>query len=440
MLRLLFITVFVLLSSVSFSRKDIDSTQIKAQCAEIAENWLDHYLVLIRNTPGYSPPVAARTLAYISTGMYESMLGLMPENRSMSSQLEGLEFTIPVEDYEPIDHRIVLNRLNYELALYFFENMPPKEREQLDEWRDSIASTFGHVKGKRRKKSESMAIYIAGEIINWSKKDGGDQGWNKNFPSTYVPPVCDSCWKKTSPGYTPAMLPYWGNNVHLVESNQQVCNDIPYIPFSTDSTSAFYVENKIIQNLYKVLTHEQEVIAEYWDDSPGVSGTPVGHMFAIALQLCEANKLSFSDEFEMFMLLGLSINEAVIESWKLKYHFNLIRPITYIQRYIQADFHTAIATPPFPEFPSGHSFQAGSASIVLKQYFSDTVSVTDRSNNYRTDIDGSTRTFNSISQMAEEMSISRLYGGIHYTHTLDVSLEYGRRIAGNTLNHIVLKK
>ena len=142
---------------------------------------------------------------------------------------------------------------------------------------------------------------------------------------------------------------------------------------------------------------------------------------------------------ELYTKLGIALNDVVIEAWRLKYKYNLIRPITYIQRYIRKDFNTAIVTPPFPEFPSGHSFQSVAGSEVLKDIFGNNLAFCDSTNVTRNDIDGSPRRYANFTEMSEEMSISRFYGGIHYKHTLDVSLAYGRKIGVNTLNSISLR-
>ena len=135
-------------------------------------------------------------------------------------------------------------------------------------------------------------------------------------------------------------------------------------------------------------------------------------------------------------MLGISLNDAVIETWKLKYQFNLIRPLTYIQKYISTKFTTTLITPPFPEFPSGHSFQAGTALEILKFSFSDSLSFVDSTNAKRTDINGKARAYHSFTEMAEEMSMSRYYGGIHFLKTLQISLKYGQKIGLNTINQI----
>ncbi|MDB3907860.1 phosphatidic acid phosphatase, partial [Crocinitomicaceae bacterium] len=65
---------------------------------------------------------------------------------------------------------------------------------------------------------------------------------------------------------------------------------------------------------------------------------------------------------------------------------------------------------------------------VMKSIFGDVLTFTDSTNFSRTDIDGTPRTYDSFTEMSEEISISRFYGGIHFLRTLNESLTYGRKI------------
>jgi hypothetical protein len=266
--------------------------------------------------------------------------------------------------------------------------------------------------------------------------DGGHLSYSKNFPSSYAPPQCLGCWVRTYPGYKPALLPYWGKNKLLLSTNGQQCDTISFIPYSTNGNSSFCSEAKEISDLYLNLTNEHETIAEYWDDGPGISGTPPGHLFQLALDLSESKKIDLRNFVELFASLGIALNDAFIETWRLKYEYNIIRPISYIQEYIRKDFNTLLETPSFPEFPSGHSFQAGAGTEILIHYFSDQQEIVDSTNVLRKDINGSARTFTNFSTLAEEMSISRFYGGIHYKKTLEISLNYGQLIGRNSIKNL----
>lgn len=431
--RLIAIFIFLFTFPI-YGQKNISDTIV---CKQLNEAWLEHTLDLTKNCVGFSAPVAARALSYYSLGMYEVSTEYYKDKLSMSSQIP--DFSREKWNKDDINIKLLALEVNYSLTIFLYANMPPENLKKTDALYQLWKSKIGRVKKKIRLNTLELAEQISNAIISYSKTDGGFEGYKRNFPQEFKIVQCDSCWVKTPAAFQSALLPYWGSNRHHIESNSQVCNDIPYLYFSSDTNSAFYQENKRISDMYQDLQHEQEVIAEYWDDSPGVSGSPVGHFFNIGKDLSKDVNQPWSNACEMYLLMGFAINDAVIESWTLKYFYNLIRPITYIQRYIDPTFNPAINTPPFPEFPSGHSFQSGAGSEILKAYFSDTLAFTDYTNELRKDIDGTPRHYANFTEMSEEMSLSRYYGGIHYDNTLRVSLQYGRKIGQNTLKSIRFK-
>ena len=103
--------------------------------------------------------------------------------------------------------------------------------------------------------------------------------------------------------------------------------------------------------------------------------------------------------------------------------YNLLRPVTYIQAFIDADWLPILVTPPFPEYTSGHSVQSGAAAQVLTDLFGRRFAFVDRTHEDR---GLPARSFVSFFQAAREAAISRLYGGIHYRPAIVRGLEQGR--------------
>jgi hypothetical protein len=408
-------------------------------CLEIHQEWLKHSLQITKNAVGFSAPVAARAFAYLSVGIYESSLDIMPENLSLSGKIQGYERKIFKVGNEKLIAEIICNEVDYQLIKYLYRNMPAEYQQRTDKLRDVFFKKYSKNKSFRTaKKSVLFGQQLAEEILQWSKNDGADEGFNRNFPVNYQKPVTDSTWVQTFPGYFKALQPYWGQNRLFIPSNQMVSDDISYFGYSTDTNSVLYKDAFEIFNFQT--TKETELIAEYWDDSPGYSGTPPGHLLSLAIQLSEERKMDLSTALSLYLMLTVSMNDAFIECWKLKYRYNLLRPVTYIERHIGKGFNPIIPTPPFPEFPSGHSCQSGAGAEVFIHFFGDDFPFTDRSNLDRRDIDGSPRSFKSFSAMSEEISISRFYGGIHYKTTLENSLVFGKKIGKNLISNLKLTR
>ena len=104
--------------------------------------------------------------------------------------------------------------------------------------------------------------------------------------------------------------------------------------------------------------------------------------------------------------------DAFIAAWHTKYALNLQRPVTYVQLVMDSNWvPTLMHTPPFPEYPSGHSVQSSAAQAVLAQSFGADTPFTDNTHNDR---GWGPRTFKNFKSAADEAALSRLYAGIHY--------------------------
>ena len=134
---------------------------------------------------------------------------------------------------------------------------------------------------------------------------------------------------------------------------------------------------------------------------------------------------------EVMARLGIGLADSFIGCWAAKYKYDLVRPVTYINRLIDAKWDPILITPPFPEYPSGHSTQSGAAAAVLTGFFGDDFAFDDS-----THVDDGIpmRSFPSFWAAAQEAAISRLYGGIHFRAAIDFGVEQGRCIGTHTVN------
>jgi membrane-associated phospholipid phosphatase len=102
--------------------------------------------------------------------------------------------------------------------------------------------------------------------------------------------------------------------------------------------------------------------------------------------------------------------DAFIASWGYKYRFNSVRPRPYIRTVLDSTWEPLVPTPPFPEYPSGHSTQSAAAASVLTAVlgsvaFDDSSALT---------IGHDVRRFSSFIAAADEAGMSRVYAGIHF--------------------------
>jgi hypothetical protein len=254
--------------------------------------------------------------------------------------------------------------------------------------------------------------------------DGGHEGHLQNFPP-YDAPGGPAYWVPTPPAFLPALQPYWGTNRCFVLPAGDACPPGDHPPFSDDPSSAFFAEAIEVLEAVRDLTPEQETIARFWSDDPGTTSTPPGHSISIATQVLRREDASLATAAETYARVGMAVCDAFIACWNAKYAYNLLRPVTYLQRLLDPGWSPILVTPPFPEYPSGHSVQSGAAFQVLTDLFGDGYAFVDHTHDAR---GFAPRSFGSFFEAAEEAAISRLYGGIHFRSAVEKGITQGRCI------------
>ena len=126
-----------------------------------------------------------------------------------------------------------------------------------------------------------------------------------------------------------------------------------------------------------------------------------------------------------YALTAVALFEGFLSCWDVKYKWSYVRPVTVISEFIEKTWSPLLQTPPFPEYTSGHSTITASAATVLTKLYGDNFSYNDTSDLRYI---GMQRKFNSFLQAADECSISRLYGGIHYRLSVDTGAVCGRKV------------
>jgi hypothetical protein len=388
--------------------------------AEVPAAWFDLALELVRSTPGFSPPVASRAFGYTGVALSEAIAPGLPGGTSVAGRLRGL--TRVGRPADPAYHwPTVANSALASVLRALFPTARAPNVDAIDalERRYSTAARALLPPGVHRR-SVQRGSDAALRIFEWSKSDGGHEGFLHNFPA-YSPPSGRGLWEPTPPGYLPALQPYWGSNRPFVLASGEPCWPGPPLPYSEETGSSFHTE---CVECYVVTTHltpEQEAIARFWSDDPGTTATPPGHWLSILTQILRRLDLPLDRAADAYARLGIAVADAFIACWNAKYRYNLLRPVTYIRRTIDPAWTPLLVTPPFPEFTSGHSVQSAAAAQVLTDLLGP-LTFTDRTHESR---GLPARSFGSLMEAAHEATISRLYGGIHFRAAIERGMEQG---------------
>ena len=151
---------------------------------------------------------------------------------------------------------------------------------------------------------------------------------------------------------------------------------------------------------------------------------------------CKKNDLSFEETLYASTKTSIAIFDGFISCWDEKYRSNLVRPETVINNHVDDSWEPILQTPPFPEYPSGHSVVSGAAATVLTSIFGDNFSFDDDTElQYGLPV----RSFDSFHEAAEEAAISRLYGGIHYMTACVNGLEQGKKVGNLVAENLKMR-
>jgi hypothetical protein len=394
--------------------------------AQVPTAWFDLALRLVRTTAGFTPPVASRAFAYAGITLYEAIVPGMPGHRSLEGQLPGLPGLPPRARRADLHWPAVANAALGAILRHLFPTASAEDLAAVDALDASFGDRFRRrVARSVLRHSEQWGGAVADLVFDWSKDDGGHEGYLRNLPVEYVPPMGSGLWRPTPPAFLRALQPFWGANRTFAVANGSACPAGGPTSYSEDPSSAFWAEAFEVYETVNNLTDEQRAIALFWADDPGVSATPPGHSVSIATQVLRAMDARLDTSAETYAKVGMAVADAFITCWHAKYRYNLLRPVTYIQAFIDADWLPILVTPPFPEHTSGHSVQSGAAAQVLTDLFGDDFAFVDRTHEDR---GLPARSFVSFFEAAGEAAISRLYGGIHFRPAIVSGFHQGRCI------------
>ncbi|THV24168.1 vanadium-dependent haloperoxidase [Peteryoungia ipomoeae] len=400
----------------------------------VLRDWYRLVIELTRHTPTYSPPVASRAFAYLGITAFEALASGDRSLTTLAGQVNDLEPVPPRVAGETYDEAVVMQAALSSAAAKLFGNTGPTGQRALKRMTEKLkAQVSEDTSAEVVARSEAYGRDVAAHILAWAARDGGDQIENMGFPIEYALHEGPAHWVPTSlinQQQTP-LLPKWGENRPFVLNSGAECG-LPSPPaYSEEKNSQFYKEAYEVYDAVKNLTPEHRAIARFWSDDPMLSPTPPGHWIVIALEQLERQNASAVDHADLLARLGITLADAFIGCWNQKFAYDLVRPVTYVRRVIDPKWEPLLITPPFPEYPSGHSTQSGAAATVLTAFFGENYAFTDATHE-KDKLPN--RSFDSFWAAAEEAGISRLYGGIHFRAAIDRGLDQGRCIGERTVS------
>ena len=360
--------------------------------------------------PFSNPPYAARAYAYLSTAQYDALVAsshykaLYKRPRPNVNDATVVQKIPATTDYAyPCDETVAAGASAAILTLMF-----PGEQDfiqqKLTECKNARIMAGTNVRsdveaGAALGKSVASKFIARARTDRASKAVGTPADWAKlesNCAATGETP-----WMSQESPKRPPMLPFFGKTIGFLMDTTEVIQNRPSPPPSTNS-EAFKKELEEVLYYSEHPTRERTRITHFWGDGVATY-TPPGHWNAIACEDFVNLRISEVRWARNLALLNMALFDAAICCWDAKYAYFNPRP-----SQMNPKIKTLTGLPNFPAFSSGHSTFSGAAEIILGHL------VPSRAANY--------------SSMAEEASLSRLYGAIHYRSDIEVGKKNGQAI------------
>jgi hypothetical protein len=436
------LVIALLLLPTGCDEDEKSENQTQFYPSDVVKSWLDVQVSMLfaqtGNPFGFNP---SRYMAYCGVALYESVVPGMPAYQTLYGQLTDMPAMPAIEPGQHYHWPASANAALAAMTQNFFSTttayngqaVSDLETQLNDEYRAEVGDAIFE-------RSVEFGKEVANRIFEWSKAD------NKAWPTSFTTPTVDGVWKSET-GVAP-VNPYWGYNRLMVASSLN--NTVsPPLSYSTDPSSAYYAAMKEVYDVSQNLTQEQKLIAKYFNDSN--PGYPAGaHYISTLKQVIEQFNPALDKAALTYAKTGITLFDASTGSFKAKYEHWKERPFSFIRSVIVPNATPAwksyLPTPGFPDFPSNHAVFSSSVGYALSTLYGNQAPFIDASyEGVMADLGNGpenlgSREYFSFDEMMQEISMSRLYGGIHYRYSCEEGMKQGKKIAQNIDNTLKFLK
>ena len=398
--------------------------------SEVIDKWLTMQIRLMKNATGIPNVLFCRYYAYTGLTAYEAIAPGTWLGEGINSKLNGLT-NLPLANgfklyYWPASVNAALAAVNRSI----FVNASMADKAAIDSLENALNTDYSaEAHGDVLTRSNEFGKSAAAAVFNWSATDG-----IASVGAAYTPPVGAGLWVPTPPAFGAASTPYFGNLRTIVTGSTNNSQPGAPIAYSEDPNSAFY---KMVLNVYTVsqnLNPVQKSQGLFWRDIPGV--TTGGHWESILQQVLKQTSARLDKAAVAYAVTGICNSDPSISCWQTKYHYNLVRPVTYIRNVMGfSSWNPLITTPAHPEYSSVHAVLSAATADAFTALFGDIGNFTDHTYDY---LGFTPRTFSSFRAIGEDAGNSRVFAGIHYQPSVDTGLVQGRKVAATILSSLGL--
>ena len=269
----------------------------------------------------------------------------------------------------------------------------------------------------------AIGAQVAAAVLAWRQNDG----WIVSpFPPYSQPPV-PGRWQRTPPAFAAPTFTHVQQAAPLAMVSSTQFLPVPPPTLESPTYKADLDEVKEIGKSNSLTrTADQTTTARIWASiaAAGAPGTATHYSQIwqnIARDISQERGMSLVETARLFVLMNVSIHDALQTTLTSKFVYGMWRPVTAIQQGDpfsgtsgEPSWSTLIPTPPYPSYAGNMATIGASAARVIALAIGTDdvqVSATWKQSGGQPDI---THTWNKLSDVAQEQADSRIFGGIHY--------------------------
>src|SRR5262245_18458326 len=244
----------------------------------------------------------------------------------------------------------------------------PAQKPALDAKRETSLAAIASSEAVEHSQSFERGIEwgqtVADAIVAWRNADGFSPA-----PPPYTGGTAVGQWRSTPPAFAPFTAIQLGTTTPwVISSPSQFPVSGPPMLNRPQYTQDF-TEVKRVGSIGSIFrTADQTLAARFWNSS-----APNYQWNSIAISLGEERHTTLSENSRLLAMMNVAIADAAITIWRWKRVYEFWRPITAIQladmdgnpfTEKDASWEPLLATPPYPDYPSG-LVGLGSAGLTV---------------------------------------------------------------------------
>ena len=406
----------------------------KKYTADVATAWFD-LLTDITKTKPYTPSPTLRIFAYSGMALYESVVPGMPSYQSMYKYFTGntIVFDHKKDYYWPACANAAIARI----ASKIMQNYPTPNLTSLQALESALNTNFQSVVTPEQLQfSNDFGKYVGDIIYEWSKTDGtlNPDGTLAVCPP-YVPLGGPGNWVPTAPGFFPAVGECQGSLRTFIPNIVNTALAVPHPSYSTDPSSEFYQATNEVYQSRNNITADETKLVNNWRDIVGTNYNPLAHALRIVTGIISKEKLNLEDAAVLFAKQTIAASDAIGAVFKSKFHYALIRPITYIRNVMgHSTWNSTFNTVQHPSYPDELSSTASTVAI-LENFFGPNYSFIDSTHK---SLYGEW-TYPSLNAMLGDIVQLRVNSGTSFRFGGEAGVIQGRAVA-QMVNQLPFKK